>query len=572
MISLFAGPPLEGVEPSPELARILDMPRRDPEAVGSAIARPLTERLRLRWPERPPAPLPHELRWYQALALAEAHDFRGALIPLPVGAGKTLISALLPTVLGAKQALVLVPAKLRDKTERDFRALAQWWRVVPRVHVIRTQRDLAHAPARDVILVCSYEMLGTCPDLLLRLGPDAVIPDESYKLKNPKSGRTKRLWRYMRQYPDTPFVPLTGTAQKKGFRDWWHIQRGALPKALHVLPDHWPEMMQWNEALAPGQKQRRPIGALSRLCGPGGGDYEAVRIAYGERFRLTPGVITCPGGSCDASILFTLERVRHPEIEHLVAEMKRTGETPDGVPILEATYGAELWRHARELASGYIYRWKVPGPPAWMQARREAAAFVREVLAHSRTCDTELQVYQRYPTAPELVRWQRIRPTFTPEREPVWFTHDVIDAAVARARKDGALIWTEHRAVGEMIAERHGLPYFESQGRCRRHGSIMDYPGGPCVVSTTAIGEGFNLQDRWHKNLIMNCTPGCVEYEQLMGRTHRMGQDADVVEFTQLWVVAEQYAGVQKALDQARAAAQTDGQAKKLVLADIVET
>lgn len=541
---------LKGITPSPELRRILDMPRRDPEAIGSAIAGPLTVALRVPGSPEPPPGIPAALRWYQALALAEAHDFRGALIPLPVGAGKTLISALLGTVLASARPLVIVPAKLRDKTLRDFEALRPYWRLPVSIQVI------------------SYELIGRRPDLLLQIGPDSIVCDEAYRLKNTKSGRKRRIWRYMQHYPNTPFVCLTGTVQKKGFKDWWHIQRACLPEALAVLPHDWQEMTEWDQALAPNLTMRRPLGALSRLCGPQGGGVDEVRTAYGERFRMTPGIITCPGGSCDASIEFTVERVKHPEIERYVEDMRTTWETPNGVPFTEAS---QLWAHARELANGYVLIWRVPGPPEWMQARRDAAAFVREILKHSRTLDTELQVYQKHgATAPELVRWRQIRPTFTPEPIAHWFTHDIVDLAVARARKDNSLIWIEHVTAGEMIAARHGLPYFGRGGVCATHGSIMDYAGGPAVASIQAVGEGFNLQDRWNSCIVLNAPPGCVEYEQAIGRFHRQGQQADVVRVTQLCVVQEQIDGFRKAVEQARAAQQTDSQAKKLCLADIV--
>ena len=109
---------LSGIEPSAELKRIIDMPKRDPEALGTKLAPVVTRKLRHRWPESPPKGTPETLRWYQALALVEANRFRGALIPLPVGAGKTILTGLLPTVLGSRRPVLLVPAKLREKTKR----------------------------------------------------------------------------------------------------------------------------------------------------------------------------------------------------------------------------------------------------------------------------------------------------------------------------------------------------------------------------------------------------------------------------------------------------------------------
>lgn len=542
---------LKGVEPSAELNRILNLPQRDPEELGTKIAPVLTAKLRLRPNETPPARVPAALRWYQALALAEAATYRGALIPLGVGLGKTVVSWLLPVVLGAQRPVLLVPAKLREKTERDFAVLREWWRGVPAVQII------------------SYELVSRRKDLLLQLGPDAIIADEAHRLKNPRSGVKRRVWRYMSHYPETPFIPMTGTLQSKSFLDWHHIQRGALPAPLHVLPDNWDEMVEWDQALGPNKKQRRPLGALSRLAGSGGGDHETVRRAFGERFRRTPGVITCPGGSCDVSLVFELQRKRHPEIEAALKRLDDTWETPNGVPFEEAS---QLWAHQREVANGYELIWREPGPPEWMARRRAANAFVRETLKHSRTCDTPLEVYRKFPAQPELVQWREIRDTFVPEPIATWYTYDVIDDAVQFARKHNALLWIEHVAAGEMIRERHGIPYFGRGAHCGVFGSIMDWKGGPCAVSVRSVGEGQNLQDRWAKNLILNITPGTTAYEQVLGRTHRQGQEADAVEAVQWWFSGTQRDGFYKALEQARAAQDSDGQAKKLVLADVVET
>jgi hypothetical protein len=116
-----------GVMSTPELARVLNIPRRvwaeDKEL--DALASALTD-----WLKTPKGTM--ALRPIQAKALEELHDFGGLLAPIRVGGGKTLISMLAPVVLGAERPLLLVPAKLRDKTLREFAELRRHWLFHPR--------------------------------------------------------------------------------------------------------------------------------------------------------------------------------------------------------------------------------------------------------------------------------------------------------------------------------------------------------------------------------------------------------------------------------------------------------
>src|SRR5678816_4636049 len=99
------------------------------------------------------------LRPIQALALVEAAETGGLFAPIRVGGGKTLLSLLLPVVLGAERPLLLLPAKLIEKTRRAMHALQQHWRI-----------------ARHTRLV-SYELLGRAQaaELLDRFEPDLII-------------------------------------------------------------------------------------------------------------------------------------------------------------------------------------------------------------------------------------------------------------------------------------------------------------------------------------------------------------------------------------------------------------
>src|SRR5690348_3083142 len=93
--------------------RIVALPRRRlSERAAVAWAHVLTNEYRL--PGGTMALLP-----WQGFALAEAAENDGALLVLPVGFGKTLISFLAPTVMNAARPILIVPAALREKTFAD---------------------------------------------------------------------------------------------------------------------------------------------------------------------------------------------------------------------------------------------------------------------------------------------------------------------------------------------------------------------------------------------------------------------------------------------------------------------
>ncbi len=543
---------LPGVALSSELRRVLDIPLRDPIPLAERLVDPLTRRLRT-----PSGTM--TLRPLQALALVEAHDFGGLLGLLPVGEGKTLLSFLLPLVLGKPRPLLIVPAALEEKTEIEFAELREHWQYVP-------------------MPITSYELISRRPELLDELAPDMIVCDEVHALKSPKSACTKRVYRYLRKRAKarkaTTFCGLSGTIAARSFRDWWHLQQWALKPELQPLPYDFPTCLSWCEALDEKLGTRRPLGDLSRFCvdfTPNDVLLEPepkhVRTAFGKRLRMIPSIVSSQGGEVKASIRVNVKLGSVPVIDQAVSKMRKTWATPGGEEFTEA---ADLWRHARELANGFYYRWQPMPPLEWLDARSEFMKLVRQVLHGSRTFDTMAQVRDAYASDPRVRHWQAIEPTFEPNTVPVWLTDDVLEYAQAWGQQRGGLVWVEHCAVGERLEDDFGLPYFRAQGRTRDGASIMHHTG-PAAVSQAAVSRGFNLQ-RYDQNLVLNATPIGTRYEQLFGRTHRQGQDADVVTFDILVTVAEQLAGFEQARLDAAYEQQTTGQKQKLCLADVTQT
>src|SRR5690242_13531462 len=144
---------------SEDMLRICALPRREAsEAEAIERARILTNELRC-----PGAPRSVALKPWQGYALWEAIENRGLFAGLPVGAGKTLITWLLPIVLGAKRSVLCLPAGLREKTWLDFESYHNIW----------------HTPSPPPQLI-SYESLTqtSSVDLLQRIDPDLLMGDE----------------------------------------------------------------------------------------------------------------------------------------------------------------------------------------------------------------------------------------------------------------------------------------------------------------------------------------------------------------------------------------------------------
>ena len=528
---------------SSDFVRVARLPRRPVEGWPEG-AEQIEDVLR-----RPGATM--TLRPAQRKALAELAIMGGLVSPIPVGGGKTLITYLASEMLDAQRPVLLVPAKLRDKTRRDFATYHESW-------VVRREPT-----------ILSYEMLGhpQHADDLQQLAPDLILADEAHRLKNKRAAVTRRLARWMTEHPDTRFVALSGTMTSRSLYDFavltdWSLGDNApVPRTWRVLTD-WARALdedtRWEEPLAPG--------VLLQFCDGSerGTPTERARIAYRRRFAETSGVVTTTDTGVAASLVLSPWDAPPlpPSVLSVVRYMRDRWEMPDGQQIEQAS---DLWRHARELAQGFWYRWRVPAPEDWLDARREWGRFVRETLAHSRTLDSPAQVANTYKDDPIYRHWREIRDSFTPETEPVWLDESIIDAAIAWARRTGGLVWCEHRAVGEKFSEK-GLTYFGAGGIDNRGRAIEDHDG-PAALSIAANSEGRNLQ-KWSANLVLSPPTTGKAWEQLLGRTHRAGQKADEVTCEIYLTMPEARDGFEQAISDARYQQQLLGFPQKLMLAD----
>lgn len=496
---------------------------------------------------------PLRLRPLQALALYEARAAQGLFASLGVGEGKTLITWLLALVLGAVRPVLVVPAGLVRDTHDKFAALAKYWCAPKRSPLVISYEKLGAPSSAPLLCNCGKCMGEEEPLVAGGYRPDLLMADESDKLRNPNAACTRRVARYMSRHSSTIYAGFTGTAWRKSLRNSapqliWALKWGA------PVPISWVELEEWCESLdlRDGEPRRAP-GALVLLDSAGPhvvDDDERAATAFRRRLLATPGVLQSEGQSCDQPL--TIRLIKAPDdpiLDAAFTQFRETEATLDGWPIEDPlTYR----KHATELGCGFYYVWDPRPPREWLDARRAAAAFVREKIKESarrgKPLDSSAPVYREFPHAPELVRWKEIEPTFVPNTVPRPITATVFGYVNAWLKANGpALVWVQHTYVGDVLAGMCGVPYFGPGGLDARGRYIMDHsPQESAIVSLRANARGRNLQ-LWNSNLVVGPPQAATDWEQaICGRTHRQGQEHPV-HIEVLISCAENLYSVQKA-------------------------
>lgn len=583
----------------PELARVLALPERVPPT--DDVVRALSVHCRKRSHHtcsaacRPGCPrngTENLLRGQQASVLIEGYEY-GCIAPIPVGAGKTLPTFLLPFLINAARPMLMVPAALREKTKRDFADYAQDWRV--RLPEIVSYEEMYRADRHD---------------LLTRRMPDLLMADECDPLMN-DNACARRVRRYCREHRPR-FVPMSGTLIGDKLERYHGVTTWALGSKA-PMPTSTDDAERWASALDSEVKAiaRHDPGALGQI--PGG---------FHHHFRTRRGVVCGQGVACPASIRASVWEQALPEVlAQTVREVAASGMRPDGEILDEWGLPDCLCR----IALGHYPIWD-PAPPSWwLRPRRAFWSAIRELLAAEHPdFDTAGQIvtaldrterlrngpvqrvwtdtipkpeyaamieadpepdwpdecYQdvqrvvidhpgdgpRVPGHAELAEllaeWRAVKDRFEPTPVPVWLDVSPLVEIMQRAKANpGTLVWTPFVAVGQML-ELMGLPYY---GADRDPETAP--PGHSIAVSVMAHHRGKNLQ-AWHRNTILRCPAKAKINEQLIGRTHRPGQNATSIFLEYLGSISYHRDVLDRVMAEARAVTRASGVQQKLTLAD----
>lgn len=597
---------------SPDLDRIVAVPRRPPVEATSMRAAALVKMINARY-ALPPNPgcrcksdyqreCITSLRLTQAWALFEIGTGSGLLGPIGVGHGKTILDLLAPLALrDCRTAVLLVPPGLVTQLIAEYHLLAEHFRVPS---LVVHGKDWSNVlPGAPVLHVYPYSRLSRpeSTTFLETMAPDAIIADEVHKLRNADTATTSRVLRYFQAHPATRFCGWSGSITDSSIRDYAHLALLALRNSSPV-PHDTAVVEDWARAIDPSDYPA-PMGALEALCNPG----EELHSGFHRRLVETAGVITTSEPAVDCE-LFVGEQPA-PTLPGNVAAalnvLRADWLRPDGEELIEPL---EIARCAWQLACGFYYRWTFPlinGEPqtieqieAWKAARK---AWRRELRTRLRPRDTHLdsphlceraavRAWAEHPGgrdidkvwtgADDLPRWKAetwpawrdIKDTVEHRTEAVRLHPFLAEAAAAWGEANRGVIWYQHGAFGQWVAEISGLPLHGGGPNAGK--AIADeirkqlsgeQPRRSIIASIKSHGTGRDgLQRIYSTQLIANPPSSATDWEQLLGRLHRILQTSPRVEAWFYRHTPELAAHVSQALVRALYVQGTLGSAQKL--------
>lgn len=569
------------VNSSTEFLRIQQIPERDWSETAPELAKELTALLKT--PSGEQEMFPH-----QAMALHDIYSFGRLVCVIRVGGGKSLPSFLAPYCVQAFRPLLVVPGNLVEKTEKHLK------------------RDRYHWQIPSFIRVESYEKLGH-PDhgsLLYEYQPDLIVFDEITRCKNTAAVVTTRFQYYFddaaRGYGTPPGstkeikikggepkrAGMSGTLFNRSMLESWHLMKWLLPRASVPMPLTYSELQEWSLALDAdvGEMHRIKPGVLLELCGDTPEEKEliekdprkAARQGFRRRMVSVPGIVSLSTPFLGVQLVVkALERLPPPEVIEFIKGVRKF-RTPDGQELQDAHVAA---MRVKELGRGLYYRPKPQPPEEYVLAKKKWAKTCRKVIARNRKrIDSEGQLIRAmideelYSQHMEVLNdWLWWKSEFKEGTETVW----VSDFALKFAKKwmekhPRGIVWVGHKGFGKKLAEVTGVSYYGMHSRDKNDRYIEDHPHNtPMIASIKSNLEGKNLQFGWSDNLIMYPIRSGEWYEQLIGRTHRLGQTEDTVNVEIFMTCLEDYETFWAAVSDQEFAQDMES-SRKLLYADVL--
>lgn len=492
----------------------------------------------------------------QAQFCAEIYQVGGGFIAEAVGAGKTLMSAIAPTVLQEDRPLLLVPASLITKTFAEFKEYRRHWQI-PLAYPIISHEMLRHPNSRN---------------MLHDFSPRLIVIDESQGFRNVGAAGTRRLLEYLDHNVATKLIVLTGSPTDQSFMDYWHQMIRAL-KTDAPVPYSDLRAQEIADAIDSDVRYRREPGALLAFCDGSevGGELARVRQAYRRRLQSTWGVMLSTRSSCNQPIRIDFrDNIELPDDVADAIQTARTGaETLDG-DVFETEI--ERWRYIRQLTMGFYYKLDPAPPQDWLIARKVWRKFVRETLERDGGLDdpdSPALVARQNPDHPWLLRWERIKGSYDmlANRHTIWLSDYLLEDAIDWVGDEPTLVWVKHIEVGRRLSELSGWEYLGAGKQASARVTQLSRPGGDrtLILSRDAHSKGHNLQ-AWCRNHLMEIPRQPSPWEQCIGRTHRKGQTRPVYVSVNAHV-PELHGVVKDAIKHSTYVFDTTGQPQKLLLA-----
>ena len=477
------------------------------------------------------------------------------------------------------------------------------------------------------VLPYSYLSTRDTEEMLEGIRPDLMILDEAHAVKNPRAARTRRLMSYLRDHQPR-LVALSGTITSKSINDYHHLLAFALRQRC-PLPIESALALNWSYVIDagadPSDAQTGPITPLISWARKHFPDIElpagvpGFREAYKLRLVHSPGVVSTGDKEIGVSLAIEnlpvpMDRRRDEGYAKMVELMKRVDEmwlTPSGD---EIDHGFHKWRYLYELTAGFFYRLRWPEVEELVLKGRtveQAEDALERALEHHEAKQEFNRTLRRWIEwraqpgldTPFLVTgdmarngaqnvgpglynaWQdmkRLEFEGMPERisEPVRVCSYKIDWAVKWAeglKKEGGIVWFHHREVGEWLWEamqEAGIDVVYCPSESHRKGSnanILDPKNANKIIvaSMRGHGTGKNLQ-HFQRQLFVQFPRDATLIEQVLGRMHRNGQEADELVAHTVNSIEFDHANMSACIVDALYMHQTTGARQKLIYASYV--
>lgn len=494
-------------------------------------------------------PLP--LNILQRVALSNLKTANGLLGLLPVGWGKTLIGLLAPTVMQSERPVYLTRSKNVETVWEEYRKFKPHYHIQDNIKVYGYEGQLSRAEFAT---------------MLEDYRPDLIVADEVHCLAQLTAARSKRFVRYFQDcekkgHKLPTLISMSGTLTKRSIKDYEHLSRITL-RENSPLPFDPAELEAWASVLDAGMDAMfgdlsviQPLAAFnwgtevaeSLGCFNSPDITANYREAFRRRLYTCPGVVTTKEPSVAATLnLHLWGNVQTPSV--VDDEIGRLEQDPHLYGLLPPTdvQGPEQYadyinnfiaEKTNQLMHGFYYALDWPGGVPDMDYINARSWWSKLLAMELGLCSASgydspalvVQCIERKQCLNiDLVNawyaWkeQSVKPE--PPKKVVWVSDYLLNLAAEwlELNGNGSIVWCGYDAFGRRASNPAiwGINYY---------GAGDGKPTAPmAMASVAAHGTGHNLQ-HYQSGLILSPILSGAMLEQLIGRWHRQGQEADEV-------------------------------------------
>jgi hypothetical protein len=512
--------------------------------------------------------------------------YGGLFAPISVGGGKTLITLKIADWVfhnGLERSLLIVPSQVYEQLVKADIPMARWNMSlsVPFFFLggkSKQRRKNIVLGRRAGCYIMPYSYLSTTDTtfLLNTIAPELLICDEAHRIKNRRAARTRRLMAYIMEKRPL-IVALSGTITSKSLMDYQHLLRYALDEnspvpRIQAIAQDWANILDSNAQ--PGDNQLRilrPLHTWAKTNFPSEPFPQTVsgyRKAFRNRLHTAPGVVASFESGIGTSLIFHNSPADMPgeKLKTLMETVEQTWKTPNGDEIDHAIHKFK-WLY--ELSVGFYNQLIWPTPENLAERRQisisEAEVLLERALEHHMAAQEyaiALREYLKHPNpqidTPMLVGreiatnggrrvgrelaelWKHMKNLDfenRPERDSSQVRVDdfKIKAMIkwVQSIDQGGLIWVYHQEMGKWAIEalrEAGIEVLYAPAGAHGNRVILNPKNASklIVASMTAHGEGKNLQ-AFQNQYFLQWPRSAKLAEQVLGRTHRRGQQADTL-------------------------------------------